>query len=98
MMYRNKKLTESARHEVCVSCGAPNSVWCHSNEYLHGKGRSMKANDIFGFYGCIHCHDWYDGRSTRSPPSTNLYENKYKWFRDMWEHSMIIACEKGYLK
>lgn len=97
MIYRNKKLTDSARNEQCVSCGAPNSVWCHSNEHLHGKGRSIKAHDIFGFYGCQACHDWFDGRSNIAPPSAARFATKGLWFREMWEHSMLIAAEKGYL-
>lgn len=102
MNWRSKKLTQSAKHESCVSCGAPECCWCHSNEYLHGKGRGLKADDLFGFYGCMKCHDWYDGRSNIAPPSAKPYMDgpnvsKFQWFRDMWERSMIRACEKGYL-
>lgn len=97
MVYRNKKLTDSARHESCVSCGNPECCWCHSNQYLHGKGRSQKAHDVFGFYGCQKCHDWYDGRSNIAPPSAASHKDKFAWFREMWEHSMVIAAEKGYL-
>lgn len=103
--YREKKLTESARHESCVSCGNPNSCWCHSNEYYHGKAKGTKAHDLFGFYGCTQCHDFYDGRSNIEPPS---FQNRYwldsdsmppkkQWFREMWERSLITACEKGYI-
>ena len=95
--YRNRKLTQSAKHESCVSCGNPECCWCHSNEYLHGKARGQKAHDIYGFYGCLRCHDWYDGRSNIDPPSANRFENKSKWFREMWEHSILIAAEKGYI-
>jgi hypothetical protein len=97
MNWRSKKLTQSAKHESCVSCGAPECCWCHSNEYLHGKGRGLKADDLFGFYGCMKCHDWYDGRSNIAPPSAHNFDNKFTWFREMWERSMIRACEKGYL-
>lgn len=105
MNYRNKKLTESAKHEACVSCGNPNACWCHSNESAHGKGKSIKASDIFGFIGCMSCHDWYDGRLNVEPPSfknaywhdDSLITPKKQWFRVMWERSIKIACEKGYL-
>lgn len=97
MTYRNKKLRESAKHESCVSCGAPDTCWCHSDEYYHGQAKGIKAHDIFGFYGCMRCHDWYDGRSNIAPPSASSYENKFKWFREMWERSMIVVCDKGYL-
>jgi hypothetical protein len=67
---------------------------------IHGQGKGIKASDIFGFYGCINCHDWYDGRSKFAPPSftdTMDFLNKGEWFRAMWEKSLIIATEKGYL-
>lgn len=95
-MYRNKKLTQSARNESCVSCGNPECCWCHSDEMYHGQGKGIKAHDLFGFYGCKQCHDWYDGRSKGHPPSYQ-HESKKEWFREQWEKSMIIACERGYL-
>ena len=100
--YRNKKLTESARNESCVSCGNPNACWCHSNSIDHGKGRGTKSHDLFGFYGCLNCHDWYDGRSTIEPPSYKgekhpWNDGKYDWFIEMWQRSLLIACERGYL-
>lgn len=97
MTYRNAKLRESAKHESCVSCGAPDCCWCHSDEYYHGQGKGIKAHDLFGFFGCMNCHDWYDGRSRVAPPSASQYETKFAWFREMWERSMITACEKGYI-
>jgi hypothetical protein len=58
----------------------------------------MKANELFGFYGCLHCHNWYDGRSNAAPPSWMEHiGSKETWFREMWERSMIIACDKNYL-
>ena len=95
--YRNKKLTQSAKHESCVSCSNTECCWCHSDEYYHGQGKGIKAHDLFGFYGCMNCHDWYDGRTTIAPPSYDMYLRKKDWFRDMWERSIIIACQKGYL-
>ena len=98
MIYRNKRLTESAKHEECVSCGNPQCCWCHSNSYIHGKGRSQKAHDLFGFYGCQLCHDWFDGKSNIIPPSFEGFIDKEEWFASMWQRSMIVACEKGYIK
>lgn len=94
--YRNKKLRESAKHESCVSCGADDGtiIWAHSNEGKHGKGMGIKAHDLFGAYLCHKCHAMYDGQKF------GLMENKnhaQTWFREQWEKSMIIACNKGYL-
>ena len=100
MNYRNKKLTQSAKHEACVSCGADDGtvVWAHSNRQKHGKGMGIKAHDLFGAYLCHACHLSYD--SGKEPERCNWYsENRslITWFNCMWERSMLIACKKGYL-
>lgn len=97
MNYRNKKLVDSARDVDCVSCQNPEACWCHSNSYEHGKGRGIKAHDIFGFYGCMRCHDWYDGRRNTIPPSVYREDTKQSWFMRMNELSLRIAAERGYL-
>lgn len=38
------------------------TVWCHSNLAKHGKGKSMKAHDPFGAFGCFRCHATLDQR------------------------------------
>ena len=93
--YHNRRLTQSAQHEACVSCGANDStiVWAHSNQYRHGKGKSTKAHDLFGAYLCYGCHSDYDLNRLHLA----LRDDEEDWFGRMWERSMIIACEKGYL-
>lgn len=94
MNWRSKKLTQSAKHESCVSCGADDGtvVWAHSNEQFHGKGMGIKAHDLFGAYLCHRCHNQYDVVAIEAARI-----DKKSWFREMWERSMIRACEKGYL-
>lgn len=66
--YRNKKILNSARDENCCAQfpGCLNetstTVFCHLNESWAGKGMSQKADDCAGFFGCVNCHDLYDGR------------------------------------
>lgn len=64
-MYRNKRLLDEARHHPCQYCGVDDGtiVAAHSNEVRHGKGRGIKAHDIFIAYLCMACHDLVDGRS-----------------------------------
>lgn len=88
MNWRSKKLTQSAKNESCVCCGALDDtvVWAHSNSQKHGKGTGIKAHDLFGAYLCYRCHTLFDqGKFYR------------EWFMDQWEKSMIIACKKDYL-
>jgi hypothetical protein len=91
MMYRNKKLRESAKHEACVSCGLDDGtiVWAHSNSLTHDKGTGIKAHDLFGAYLCHRCHADYDQK--------RLTVDDKEWFKIMWEKSMLVACRKGYL-
>ena len=54
------KITKSARGEVCslrVSPGCRDDdtvVFCHLNTNYRGVG--IKSPDLFGVYGCYHCH------------------------------------------
>lgn len=63
--YRNKQFLDAAEGEACTMnspwCNADTSkvVACHSDEQVHGKGRGIKAHDIFIFFGCSGCHAWY---------------------------------------
>lgn len=98
MIYRNKKLTESAEHEQCVCHGRTGTtVWAHSNKMRHGKGRGIKAHDIFGAYLCFESHSDLDQLPEDKFVQKYMY-SKHDWFMDKWEESMIVACEKGYLK
>jgi hypothetical protein len=100
MNWRNKKLTQSAKHESCVSCGANDStiVWAHSNSQKHGKGMGIKAHDLFGAYLCHKCHSAFDANEPYMPKAVGEFAlHKNEWFMKMWERSMIIACEKNYL-
>lgn len=78
-MIRSSKITRSARGKACTmhapGCtgGGADTTFCHSNMQVHGKGKGVKAHDIFGFYGCRSCHDWYD----RGPASREVKEQYF---------------------
>jgi hypothetical protein len=96
-MYRNKKLLESARDESCVCCGAHDTVvWAHSNRYKHGKGRGLKANDIFGAYLCHVCHSEFDAHKIPSRCTWYNYDLEH-FFLQAWEMSIIRAVDRGYV-
>jgi hypothetical protein len=54
---------------VCVSVGwaSPCVVDCHSNQLRHGKGRGIKADNIFTVPGCGPCHRWIDQNECGTP-------------------------------
>lgn len=62
MTYRSKALRDTARGAPCtlelLGCdgGGETSVWAHSDEIAHGKGRGSKASDAMGCIACGPCH------------------------------------------
>jgi len=67
-MYRDKDLLELAKGERCLLQAHPRcygdhgetTVACHSNLLIHGKGKSLKAEDCYTVWGCYMCHKWLD--------------------------------------
>lgn len=63
-MYKNKKLLEVIREApICFSCGKHNDgtvVAAHSNQGVHGKGRSLKSDDCYVAALCYSCHSDLD--------------------------------------
>lgn len=55
---RSKPLLEACREIPCQHCGIDDGSVCgaHSNQQRHGKGRSIKASDVFCASLCFKCH------------------------------------------
>lgn len=95
MTFRNEHLTRLAKGRPCMA-EVPNvcnhdtetTVWAHSNELRHGKGRGIKAQDCFGAFMCSGCHHWYDhGPAPR--------EWKAQIFRDAFERTLVYLWSRG---
>jgi hypothetical protein len=99
--WESKKLRDSARGRDCTMrspwCnGNPETtVWCHSNHSEHGKANGTKAHDIFGFYGCSDCHNYYDLASRQQGISNT---DRRELFRKAHEKSLLIVVTEGILK
>ncbi|MFN7881785.1 MAG: hypothetical protein ACK5PF_02040 [bacterium] len=59
---RSKPLLEACRQIPCQHCGAQDGtvVAAHSNQSVHGKGKSVKASDIYVASLCSICHHQLD--------------------------------------
>lgn len=59
---RSLKLLEACRRLECQHCGRRDGTVCaaHSNWAVHGKGRSIKASDIYVAAMCHQCHSQLD--------------------------------------
>lgn len=79
---RSKKLTDSARGQVCTmglpgcSYGTDTTVCCHANYQWTGKGTGIKSSDVFSADMCGPCHDTYDRRK----PSNHLEDELEQYF------------------
>lgn len=65
--YRNRALLDTANGQDCTLMFAHSAghdpkttVACHSNQSIHGKGKSIKAHDCYIAYGCANCHSILD--------------------------------------
>ncbi|MCL6243804.1 hypothetical protein M5F04_04355 [Acinetobacter sp. ANC 7200] len=57
---RSPKRLAEIRKLPCVRCGNPHSQAAHSNSAKHGKGRGIKASDLFVVPLCHSCHHQFD--------------------------------------
>ena len=63
---RSPRLMQAYRKIPCQSCGVDDGTVCgaHSNQAEHGKGRGIKASDVYAASLCHACHMAVDqGRS-----------------------------------
>lgn len=106
MNFECKDLRDLARGQPCqfkipgvCNHDDSTSVWAHSNELRHGKGRGIKAHDCYGAIGCSSCHAWLDNDMAASR------SEKQAVFRDafeatllfLWTHGLIGVAKQGHL-
>jgi len=65
---RSPALLKACRQIACTHCGRDDGTVCaaHSNQSKHGKGRSIKASDVFVASLCRACHSELDQGSLMS--------------------------------
>lgn len=65
---RSKPLLQACRAIPCQHCGCDDGTVCaaHSNQSQHGKGKSIKASDIYVASLCFTCHSELDQGSRLS--------------------------------
>lgn len=55
--FRNKKHLQNVASLPCQHCGLEGQTQAaHSNMAIHGKGRGIKASDVFAAALCFACH------------------------------------------
>ena len=100
--YRNPKILAHANGQQCQNCGCNDGtvVACHSNQQEHGKGRGIKAHDVFVAFLCGNCHYWLDFGTGKDP--TVLYNSnrteKNEMFTRAFQKTLLILLKDGVLK
>ena len=93
MTYRNKRLTDLARGQSCVECGANDgtTVWAHSNLLEHGKGRGIKAHDAAGMFLCARCHAELDSGTSMSREEKRdfIMRNIVRTHTRLWDLGLV---------
>lgn len=78
---RSKALLVACREIPCQSCGVADGtvVAAHSNQARHGKGRSIKASDVFVASLCHKCHTELDqGSAMTRGEREGLWDNAHR--------------------
>lgn len=89
---RSDKLMAAYRKLECQHCGRDDGSVCgaHSNWSEHGKGRSIKASDVYCASLCARCHYQLDQGSTLSAD-----ERKEMWLK-AHQRTIKALVENGY--
>lgn len=92
--YRNRALLNLASELPCMFgiygvCEGGRGEPCHSNQARHGKGKSLKAHDLFFAAGCRACHRELDQgtRFTR--------EEKAAMWQDAFERTLLTLFQRN---
>ena len=78
---RSPALLKACREIACTNCGRQDGTVCaaHSNQAVHGKGRSIKASDVFVASLCHICHMELDQGSLMNRADRERMWNACHW-------------------
>jgi hypothetical protein len=77
---RSPALLKACRELACQNCEIRDGtvVAAHSNQARHGKGRGIKASDIFVAALCFHCHSKIDqGKDLSQDEREAIWQTAY---------------------
>lgn len=96
--YRNRRLLDAIRSLPCqfqipdVCEGGDCSDPAHSNQQLHGKGKSLKAHDCFVAAGCRACHREIDQGMRLSR------EDRIYYWRTAYDRTMLLLWQRDLIE
>lgn len=99
MNFECPKLLALARGKACQHCFVEDDtvVAAHSNQSVHGKGKSIKAHDCFIAFLCWRCHSWLDQGSGMCPLAvySDSREDKNAMWRVAHDRTLLLLFKLG---
>ena len=101
MTYRNRKYLDLAHRVtecqlqipgICDTYTPDGCEPAHSNQQIHGKGKGLKAHDIYHAASCHSCHAFLDQGADMSRE-----DRRYYWQRG-FERTLLHYFSMGWLK
>ena len=94
-MYRDKHLLELAKgaecllkiHPYCDGDEGSTTVAAHSDQLIHGKGKSIKADDCMTVWACYKCHTWLDSGGLTKKEKAKAFD--IAWYNQVIEWGKI---------
>jgi hypothetical protein len=75
---RSESYRRFVASQACFACGIEGqSQACHSNQAKHGKGRSIKASDMFTWPLCVRHHREHDQCLEMTKAERDAIEDEY---------------------
>jgi hypothetical protein len=91
--FRSKKHLKNVASLPCQHCGLEGQTQAaHSNMAVHGKGRGIKASDVFAAALCFACHHDLDaGHSlTKEQKQTMFFDALKKTWIELQKRDLIL--------
>ena len=93
MTYRDRDLLDLAKGmpcllrvtQKCLGEGGETTVAAHSNMGIHGKGKSLKADDCYSVWACHYCHKWLDQGKSPQDEKETAWLIAYERQIDQWQ-------------
>lgn len=106
MNYQNEDLRNLAQNRPCqlLAPGVTDhpegtSVWAHSNQQAHGKGKGIKAHDCYGVIACRACHAWLDeARAPKAEKESVFMAGMQRTWLYLWTSGLIGVVKAGSAK
>ncbi|MGZ5081546.1 MAG: DUF968 domain-containing protein [Usitatibacter sp.] len=100
--YENPRLLREAGAASCVMCGANDGtvVAAHSNQGEHGKGKGLKAHDIYVAYLCHRCHAYVDHQLRNDPTGVwgDTQAERVEFFNKAMHKTWLLWARRGWIK